>query len=68
MSTGYTTVERDRLDTICHRHYGHLDGTVEAVLDANPRLSAQAGEWLPAGVVINLPDLPAPASARLTLW
>ena len=68
MSETYTTIERDRLDTICYRHYGHLVGSVEAVLAANPRLSGVTSGWMPAGVIVSLPDLPAPAAARLKLW
>lgn len=29
------TSEGDLLDTLCHHYYGHLDGSVEAVLQAN---------------------------------
>jgi len=68
MSETYITVERDRLDTICYRHYGHLRGTVEAVLKENPRLSEYVGGWMPAGVVIRLPVLASPKVARINLW
>ena len=44
------------LDTICQSYYGHLNGTVEAVLDANQRLADEVQPFR-AGVVINLPDL-----------
>ncbi|ODC01213.1 hypothetical protein A3197_01635 [Candidatus Thiodiazotropha endoloripes] len=52
----YRSVDGDVLDQVCLRHYGHV-GTVEAVLDANPGLSA-VGAVLPAGVEIELPKLP----------
>ncbi|MEW8072694.1 MAG: tail protein X [Candidatus Thiodiazotropha sp.] len=52
----YRTVEGDVLDQICLRHYVRT-GTVETVLDANPGLSA-VGAILPAGVEIELPELP----------
>ena len=44
------------LDTICQNYYGHLNGTVEAVLDANQGLADEVQPFR-AGVVINLPDL-----------
>ena len=31
----YNTKDGDVLDDICYRFYGHLDGTVEKVLEAN---------------------------------
>lgn len=52
----YRTVDGDVLDQVCLRHYGHV-GNVEVVLDANPGLSA-VGAVLPAGVEIELPELP----------
>ena len=39
-------VEGDKLYTICHNAYGHLNGSVEAVLEANPGL-ADLGPVLP---------------------
>lgn len=33
------TSDGDVLDAICFHYYGHLSGTVEAVLGANPGLS-----------------------------
>ncbi|VVP01563.1 hypothetical protein PS862_02875 [Pseudomonas fluorescens] len=61
------TSDGDLLDTLCYQRYGHLNGTVELVLAANPGL---ADEVLPfrAGVLITLPDLPQPAEASVTLW
>ena len=35
MATTCRTASGDVLDTICQSYYGHLNGTVEAVLDAN---------------------------------
>lgn len=52
----YRTVEGDVLDQVCLRHYART-GTVETVLDVNPGLSA-VGAILPAGVEIELPELP----------
>ena len=36
------TLDGDKLYTICHNAYGHLNGSVEAVLEANPGLAARA--------------------------
>lgn len=58
--TTYRTREGDRLDLIAWRHYGHLQGTVERVLEANPRLAEQHDpSRLPGGLLIRLPDAPA---------
>ena len=55
------------LDTICQNYYGHLNGTVEAVLDANQGLADEVQPYR-AGVVICLPDLPAPSNEVVMLW
>ncbi len=39
MATTCRTSDGDLLDTLCHRYYGHLNGSVEAVLDANQGLA-----------------------------
>ena len=39
MATTCRTASGDVLDTICQNYYGHLNGTVEAVLDANQGLA-----------------------------
>lgn len=53
----YVTSDGDVLDAIVAAHYGDtLDSKVEAVLAANPGLSA-LGAVLDAGVRITLPDL-----------
>ena len=67
MAKTCTTSEGDLLDTLCQQYYGHLSGTVEAVLDANQGLAAEAQPFR-TGVLIVLPDLPAPASNTLQLW
>ncbi|WP_369987753.1 tail protein X [Pseudomonas xanthosomatis] len=61
------TSEGDVLDTLCQHYYGHLAGTVEAVLDANQGLADEAQPFR-AGVMIMLPELSAPASDTLQLW
>ena len=64
----YTTRDGDMLDWICWRHYGRTDGTVEAVLEANPGL-ADLGPVLPLGTEVLLPDLPDPTETPLVrLW
>ena len=65
----YRTKDGDMLDWICWRHYGQQAGAVEAVLKANPGLS-EAGPLLPAGLVIELPELPQPNQSidTVRLW
>ncbi|BFT61834.1 tail protein X [Pseudomonas moorei] len=67
MATTCRTSDGDLLDTICHNYYGHLSGTVEAVLNANQGLADEAQPYR-AGVVIALPDLATPAQEQITLW
>ena len=45
-----------QLDTLCQNYYGHLKGTVQAVLDANQALADEVQPYR-AGVVIHLPDV-----------
>jgi len=60
MGVTYFTIQDDRLDQICFRYYGtEGNGNVEMVLDANRGL-AGLGPIYEAGVLIFLPDLPAP--------
>jgi phage tail protein X len=61
------TSDGDLLDTICHNFYGHLTGSVEAVLDANQGLADEPQPYR-AGVVILLPDLPRPSEDGINLW
>ena len=67
MATTCRTSDGDLLDTLCHQYYGHLNGSVEAVLDANQGL-ADEPQPLRAGVLIVLPDLPADAETVVQLW
>lgn len=46
----------DTVDALCWRYYDRTDGTVEAVLEANPGL-ADLGVVLPMGIVVDLPEL-----------
>lgn len=51
-----TAVDGDRLDLICWKHYGSLDGRiVETVLDTNPGLAMH--QLLNAGLEIQLPTI-----------
>ena len=67
MATTCRTSDGDLLDTICHNFYGHLGGSVEAVLGANQGLAEEVQPYR-EGVVIVLPDLPSPAQEQVTLW
>ncbi len=67
MATTCRTSDGDLLDSICHAYYGHLNGAVEAVMDANQGL-ADIAQPFAAGVLILLPDLPAGAGAVIRLW
>ena len=61
------TADGDVLDTICHNYYGHLNGTVEAVLDANQGLASEVQPFR-TGLLIYLPDLPSPSNEVVMLW
>ncbi|MDT9642566.1 MULTISPECIES: tail protein X [Pseudomonas] len=67
MATTCRTSDGDLLDTLCHQYYGHLNGSVEAVLDANQGLADEPQPFR-AGVLIVLPELPAVTEAALQLW
>lgn len=61
-----TVVDGDRLDLICWKHYGSLDGCiVETVLDTNPGLAMH--QLLNAGREIQLPTI-APKPREQSLW
>ncbi|MBU2708813.1 tail protein X [Zooshikella marina] len=65
----YETQQNDMLDAICHQYYQGDITTLDAVLDANPGI-AKHGAQLPAGLVIELPDIHIEAvkDQRMTLW
>ncbi|QXH55541.1 tail protein X [Pseudomonas maumuensis] len=67
MAKTCTTSEGDLLDTLCQHYYGHLTGTLEAVLDANQGLADEAQPFR-AGVRILLPELAMATSDTLQLW
>lgn len=63
----WRTTTGDMLDAICRAHYG-TEAQVPAVLAANPGLAAR-GPVYPAGVLITLPVVVAPAEAgQIRLW
>lgn len=53
------------IDRIVWQHYGHLQATVEKVLEANPGL-ADFGATVPGGTKIVLPRIPDRSRRRLT--
>ncbi|AXA25898.1 tail protein X [Pseudomonas putida] len=61
------TSDGDLLDTLCNGYYGHLRGTVEAVLEANQGLADEPQPYR-AGILITLPDLAEPEAEEITLW
>lgn len=67
MATTCRTSDGDLLDTLCFNYYGHLNGTVEAVLDANQGLAAEVQPYR-SGVLIHLPDLVETTDATVMLW
>ncbi|WOE81600.1 tail protein X [Pseudomonas protegens] len=67
MATTCRTSDGDLLDTLCHQYYGHLNGSVEAVLDANQGLADEPQPFR-AGVLIVLPELSAATEAVVQLW
>jgi len=67
MATTCRTSDGDLLDTLCQQYYGHLNGCVEAVLDANQGLADESQPFR-AGILIRLPQLPVLAEAMVQLW
>jgi phage tail protein X len=61
------TSDGDLLDVLCQHFYGHLNGSVEAVLGANQGLAEEPQPYR-AGVLIVLPDLPVPSEVMIQLW
>ncbi len=61
------TSDGDLLDTLCYQHYGHLNGTVEAVLAAN-RLLADEPQPLRTGLLITFPNIERPTVEQVQLW
>ena len=60
--TTYTTKQDDVLDDVVFRYYGATAGVVEAVLEANRALDLGQYELIPAGLVIEFPEVDPPAA------
>lgn len=68
MTRTVTTRQGDVVDKIALEVYGRTEGATEAVLAANPHLAALPAR-LPAGVVVNLPELAtAETKPTVRLW
>lgn len=67
MATICRTSDGDLLDTLCQNYYGHLNGSVEAVLDTNQGLADEPQPFR-AGVLIRLPELQAVTEEVIQLW
>ncbi|WJM94707.1 tail protein X [Pseudomonas defluvii] len=67
MATICRTSDGDLLDTLCQNYYGHLNGSVEAVLDANQGLADEPQPFR-AGVLIRLPELQTVTEEVIQLW
>ena len=67
MSQQIMAIDADRLDLICWRHYGNLDGRiVEQVLEANPGISLTTELF--AGQLVSLPIINAAKELERSLW
>ena len=63
----YRTRQGDILDRICREYYQRVD-VIPQVLEANPHLS-DYGAVLPAGIVIELPEVSQPVdNSTVKLW
>ena len=69
MMQTYRTSDGDTLDYIAWKFYRMLEGrVVEQLLDANPGI-ADLGPVLPAGVLVNMPDIaPQQQEQGVRLW
>lgn len=61
------TSKGDVLDTLCYQFYGHLNGTLEAVLAHNQGLADEM-QPLRVGLLIEFPDLPPVTDETVQLW
>lgn len=61
------TSDGDVLDTLCNRFYGHLNGSMEAVLAYNQGL-ADEPQPLRAGLLITFPELSPVTDETVQLW
>ncbi|WP_314190273.1 tail protein X [Paracoccus yeei] len=65
----YRSKDGDTVDCIAWAVYGRQDGRlVEGMLEVNPGLAAR-GDVLPPGLLVAIPDEPAPAVVEgVRLW
>lgn len=61
------TSDGDVLDTLCNQFYGHLNGTVESVLEYNQGLAEEAQPFR-AGLLIFFPDVSPVDMSLVQLW
>ena len=67
MSRQIMAIDGDRLDLICWKHYGSLDGRiVEQVLEANPGISFKTE--LSAEQLVSLPIIDTSKVLERSLW
>ena len=67
MSRQIMAIDGDRLDLICWKHYGSLDGRiVEQVLEANPGISFKTELY--AGQLVSLPIIDTSKVLERSLW
>jgi phage tail protein X len=62
----YRTRDGDVLDKICWDYYQRTRDIVEIVLEVNPGL-ADLGPVFPAGILVELPDVPMSLQKNKTL-
>lgn len=69
LSQDVVTEDFERIDRLAKRLYGtEQDGTLEALLNANPGLAELAlanGCYLPFGTLVNVPEKPVPEAAKI---
>ena len=61
------TASGEVLDTTCQNYYGHLNGAIEAVLDANQGLVEKVQPFK-AELLIHMPDLLVLSNEGMMLW
>ena len=63
----YRTQYNDMVDAICYKFYGVSSKAVEIIYEANRGL-ADYGPLLPAGLIIELPDIELVTVTTVKLW
>ena len=67
MATTCRTSDGDLLDTLCYHFYGRLNGSVEAVVEADQGLADEPQPYR-AGLLIHLPELVVADLEQVQLW